>query len=106
MDRRAVLRNLGELGAALLVFVAFMWAVWEALLTAVVVSAEASPCSTQPNKALLVLIALAIATAALAAVVLLYRGRPLAAFVGASIQLPLVFAWAAIDGGAAGCIWG
>jgi hypothetical protein len=108
MDGRNRWQSVAALAAALSAFAGFVWAMLAALWALLVATADDFPqCpEIQPEKALLVIVTLAIATLAVASVVCLYRRRFRAAFGGALVQIPLAFAWTAIDGGAAGCLIG
>ncbi len=87
---------------------AFAWALMEGSMALLVVSADDFPqCSgMDPDKAALVLITVAVVALAVASLVLVARRRTLIAYGCVALQVPLGFAWAAVDGGAAGCLIG
>ncbi len=87
---------------------AFAWALIEGSMALLVVSADDFPqCSgMDPDKTALVLITVAVVTLAVASLVLVARRRTLIAYGCVALQVPLGFAWAAVDGGAAGCLIG
>jgi hypothetical protein len=99
---------MAEIAAAVPAFAGVMWAIYEVLLALLVVTADDIPqCPRiQPDKTLLVLVTLLIATVAVASLISLFRHRILAASCGVLIQIPLAFAGNAADGGAAACLIG
>jgi hypothetical protein len=77
-------------------------------MTWLVVAADDFPqCpEIRPDKTALVLVSIAVATFAVASLVLVARLRTLVAYGCVLVQIPLAFAWMEIDGGAAGCLIG
>jgi predicted aconitase with swiveling domain len=59
-----------------------------------------------PDKALLALVTLAVIGFTVASLVLVVRCRTLLAYGCVLAQVPLFFAWSAVDGGAASCLIG
>jgi hypothetical protein len=101
---RGVLESLAVLPA----MAAFVWALIEGLMALLVVSADDFPqCSgMNPDKTALVLVTVAVVTLAVTSLVLVARRRTFIAYGCVALQVPLGFAWAAVDGGAAGCLIG
>ena len=108
MEWRDGWRTIAETAAVVPALAAFLWACYEALMTWLVVAADEFPqCSEiRPDKALLVLISVAVAALAVASLVLVVRRRKFIAYGCVLVQIPLAFAWMEVDGGAAGCLIG
>jgi hypothetical protein len=102
------LRGLLDSVAVIPALAAVVWALLEGSMALLVLGADDFPqCSEiHPDKALLFLITLAVVTLAVASLVLVARSRTLIAYGCVALQIPLGFAWAAVDGGAAGCLIG
>ena len=87
---------------------AFVWACYEGFAAFLVLSADDFPqCSgMDPDKTALALITLAVVALTVASLVLVAQRRTLIAYACVALQIPLGFAWVAVDGGAAGCLIG
>jgi hypothetical protein len=108
VEREERRRSLADTFAVVPALAAFCWAVDEVLVALWVITADEFPqCSSlHPDKALLALVTLVVAGFAGASLGLVVRGRTLLAYGCALAQIPLFFAWSALDGGAASCLIG
>lgn len=108
MERSGWRRDVVETAAVLPALAAFVWACVEGFAAWLVLAADDFPqCpSIQPDKLSLALVTLAVVGLTVASLVLVVRRRTLLAYTCVLAQVPLAFAWNAIDGGAASCLIG
>jgi hypothetical protein len=101
-------RDLVETAAVIPVFAALVWACIEGFAAWLVIAADDFPqCpNIQPDKLFLALVTLAVIALTVASLVLIIRRRTRLAYACVLAQVPLGFAWNAIDGGAASCLIG